>query len=548
MRVRPLLPDVEGLASEGVAVDRVNRSVVISVASSRPGCSCPGCGAPSTRVHSHYVRTLADLPWQGLQVVIRWRSRRFFCRNASCQQKIFTERLPKVASRGARRTCRMVTALRCIGFACGGEGGARLAERLGMLVSPATLLREIRRTPAPTCQAPRVLGVDDWAYRRGQRYGTILCDLERRCPVDLLPERSSESFSAWLEAHQGVEVISRDRGDYYIKGAGAGAPTAIQVTDRWHLLRNLRDAISRVVDQHLPEVQAAVRSLQHRTIGAPTEQRNRGDEPPTPAELRPPTRSDELKRARRARRLERYEKVRELHREGVAHREIARRLGIHRSTVCQLAWAESFPERASRHYRRHTDPFLDYLRERWQAGCSNAAELYRGLREQGFQGSYDMVRRRVGRWRRRDAEKKNSLTNAKTPQRPSSNRVAWLLLKSRGKRTRDESELFAALRQHSPALRTVADIGRGFRALVKRRRASALETWIERARSTGAPVELRRFARGLLDDLSAVRAALSLPWSNGQTEGHVNRLKLIKRQMYGRASFDLLRQRVLNAA
>ena len=193
--------------------------------------------------------------------------------------------------------------------------------------------------------------------------------------------------------------------------------------------------------------------------------------------------------------------------------------------------ADSFPERASRPYRRSTDPFGQHLHERWRAGCQNAAELYRELQERGFQGSYDMVRRRVARWRRlNEREPRSSGSKPRTNQapidRPSSNRVASLLLKSRSKRSNEEQELFAALKMHSPALQTATTLAREFVAMVRRRRSNVLDVWIERACSSELPVEICRFARGLIDDLDAVRAALSLPWSNGQTEGQVNRLKL----------------------
>jgi transposase len=246
--LRALVPDSDRLTLQHVRID--GDAVTLAVQAIASTSPCPECGNSSTRVHSRYTRTLADLPWQGKTVRINLQVRRFFCPRTACPRKTFAERLPEFAAVSARTTARLQKAQQLIGQALGGEAGARLAAPLGMSTSPDTLLRRVRRAPCSQPTAVRVLGVDDWAWRKGQRYGTILCDLERRRPVDLLPERSSDSFASWLKAHPGVEIISRDRGDEYIKGANQGAPKAVQVADRWHLLLNLREALMRAVDRH----------------------------------------------------------------------------------------------------------------------------------------------------------------------------------------------------------------------------------------------------------------------------------------------------------
>ena len=548
MLLRPLLPDHRSLALEDarLTVD----GVTVLVASMLPNNRCPLCDQPSSRVHSRYQRTLADLPWQGLCVRICWRSRKFFCDNPLCPRRIFTERLPDVAKPYSRKTCRVAAVLAALGFACGGEGGSRLAERLAIPTSPDSLLRAIRQAVLPESRTPRVVGVDDWAFRRGRRYGTILCDLEQHRRIDLLPDRSSESLESWLRAHPGVEIVSRDRGDYYIKGATAGAPQAIQIADRWHLLKNLREALVRVVDRHGKQVEAAVReaTMQPDTSIATPETIAPADASAVTTTL---TRADELKRQRRLRRVERYQRVVKLHAQGVPGREIARQVGLHRGTVRRLLTTGSFPERAHRHYSRHTDPFLDYLRKRWEDGCHNAVQLVAELRQRGFDGSYHMVRRRVASWRSQlsgSSSRKRS-DNALLPsvERPSSNQIAWLLFKLPSELTPSEQALAKSVTEHCPPLESVSALTREFRELVRGRQAHALDNWLQRARAANVAVEMRRFAEGLIDDLSAVKAALTFSWSNGQTEGHVNRLKLIKRQMFGRAKFDLLRQRVLGA-
>ena len=184
--------------------------------------ACPLCGGVSGQVHSHYLRTLADLPWQGRAVSIQVRARRFRCMHVGCPRRIFTERLPAVAPPRARRTARLGSIQRQIGFALGGEPGSRLAAQLSMPLSGDTLLRLIRKAELEPHPPPRVAGIDDWSWRRGQRYGTIICDLERRRVIDILPERSTEAVATWLRQHPGVEVIARDRAGVYAEGARQG--------------------------------------------------------------------------------------------------------------------------------------------------------------------------------------------------------------------------------------------------------------------------------------------------------------------------------------
>lgn len=261
---------------------------------------------------------------QGLQVQLRWRSRRFFCDTPICPRRIFTERLPQLTSPYASKTSRPEQTLLAAGLSCGGGAGSRLAARLGMAASPDTLLRVLRRTAIPPPSGPQVLGVDEWAFRRGQRYGTILCDLERRRVVDLLPDRSSESFAAWLAAHPQVEITSRDRADCYAQGAAAAAPQAAQVADRWHLLKNARDAPARVADRYPQQLIAAAQAAASES--EPEESVLSTDACEAPIAQEKATGGEELKQIRRTKRLERY-------------------------------------ERAQRLYPRRTDPFVEYLRQ-----------------------------------------------------------------------------------------------------------------------------------------------------------------------------------------
>jgi len=453
-----------------------------------------------------------------------------------------------VATRYARKTHRCHEALGHIALTCGGEAGARLAGQLGLPTSPDHLLRIIRHLPEPQAPTPHVLGVDDWALRRGQRYGTILCDLQRHKPVDLFPERSAQGLCDWLGAHSGVGVISRDRGDEYARGARAGAPDAVQVADRWHLLHNLHEAMMREAGHHdrpIGEAMKAAESQQRRRCESST-----SPQPASP-KLQRLTRAEQRQQANRDRRQQRYQRVIALHRQGVSLRAIASHLGMSRGTARRFVQAGGFPERADRHFYRRIDPFVTYLRRRWEQGCRNAATLFRELQQKGFTGSYSSVSRRVAVWRDRvqhDHAAAPALTRKQIrTRRPSPRRVAWLLTLKRTDLKAEEQILRQTLRTVCPLLKRAGTLARWFARLVRNRQAHKLKAWIVCASAHDAPPELRRFARGLLEDLPSIEAALTLPWSNGQVEGQINRLKLIKRQMYGRANFDLLRARFLHA-
>lgn len=289
--------------------------------------------------------------------------------------------------RYARRTCRLSQALERITLVLGGSAGSRLAEQLGILASGATLLRQLRRKVIFfSAQAPRVLGIDDWAWRKGRRYGTILCDLERGKVVDLLPDRSAESTGHWLRAHPGTEIVSRDRGTLYAEAVTKAAPHAVQVADRWHLLHNMSEArLGALVPHHrlLAEVAQATAG-RSRAATAPVSQQ--------PPSAQPPSRKQRVQDQNKERRLARYEIVIEQVRQGASQREIARNCGLGRQTVRRWIRAHSFPERRPSSHSTTVDQHQEYLEQRWQQGCRNAAQLWRELREQGFAGQSRMVR------------------------------------------------------------------------------------------------------------------------------------------------------------
>jgi transposase len=317
---------VEHVATEGAVI-------TIHATAHRMTVPCPDCGTPATRVQSRYPRTLADLPWQGDSVRLVVTVRRFYCEAPGCRRRIFAERLPETAVPYARRTRRAASALEAIGFAAGGRPGARLALALGLAGTANTVLAQVRRAPAPTAATPRVLGVDDWSLRRGLRYGTILVDLERHRVVDLLPDREAATFAAWLIAHPGVAIISRDRGGAYAEGGRRGAPDAIQVADRFHLVKNLVDALERACTRQHRALRAAAEACGIASV--PTAQGIRGRRSGLPVRSAGATADARRGAERRAKRLARYEQVVALRDAGHSRQRIAQELGLTRGTVAR---------------------------------------------------------------------------------------------------------------------------------------------------------------------------------------------------------------------
>ncbi len=563
MLIDPLLPGSSCLRLDQILI--TESAITVTVTTTQPEAICPLCACVSTRVHSRYCRTIADLPWAGVPVRLYLRARKFFCSNPCCRRTIFAERLPTIVASSARRTLRLTDNQRQMGLDHGGEAGARTLTHVGMPVSPDTVLRLVRRSPIATSHTPRVLGVDDWSWRKGRTYGTLLVDLEQHQPVDLLPDRTAAVLERWLKEHPGVEIISRDRAGAYADGATRGAPEAIQVADRFHLVQNLREALHRVLDRHQRALQAAsaptVPVTPTADAASPTDRA--ASDTAAPKSIsgsgdQPRTRSEHDGAVRRARRQLRYEAILALHQDGWSIRAIARHLQVSRDTITRYIAAGAFPERARPRPRPSLlDAYIPYMRERWRAGCDNGMQLWRAIDAQGYTGSRALVARWVAQQRGvllttsgSAAKRRGRPPAAPRPQpsvRPiSARRAAWLLIRRPTDLTAAEPGTLTRLLDACPAAATAYPLAQAFIAMVRARTAAALDGWLAAAAASGVP-ELHSFVRGLQRDRAAVRAGLTLTWSQGQVEGQVNRLKLIKRSMYGRANFDLLRQRVLAA-
>lgn len=518
-----LLPDPDRLAVECVSWDGQVIRLAVRVTTST--ACCPLCGQSATRVHSRYARTLGDLPWLGLPVRLRLTIRRFVCAAPACPRRIFAERVPGVAAPYARRTRRLTQTLTLLALALGGEAGARVSVGFEVAVSADTLLRLIRQAPLPAVPTPRVLGVDDWSKRKGKRSGTILVDLERHRVIDLLDGREAEPLRAWLVAHPGVEIITRDRAGPYADAARRGAPAARQVADRFHLITNLHAALRHLLDRH------------HQAVSAVTGSQQPGHAVPSLA------REEARSAQRQARRAERYQRVQEAWTAGTSMRTIAREFHMGRNAISQYLTTGHIPTwEGAAAARSPLTPYLDPLRQHWEAGEHRPEVLWRLLQEAGYAGSRSPIIRQVSRWRVHPPGKERAppVRLLTMPQ------AAWVLLLPDATLDATEQEALTRLLAHEPQLGTARRLALEFRELLTARDLGRYQRWLQAARNCGVR-ELVSFAHGLERDAAAVEAAITTAWSNGQTEGQVHRLKVIKRQMFGRANLDLLRRRVLAA-
>ncbi len=529
-----LFPHLRGVQVDGV--EGTAEAVSIFARSGSAGAACPSCGTWSARVHSRYARHLADGAAGGRPVVICLTVRRLVCGNPGCAAVTFAEQVEGLSGRYLRRSLPLLDLLAQIGRELAGRAGSRLAGALGIAVHPVTLLRLVAALPeAEVTAAPQVLGVDDFALCKGRVYGTVLVDLGTGEAIDLLPDREAATLEAWLKAHPGAAVICRDRAGAYAEGARDGAPDAIQVADRWHLWHNLSEYVEKAVAAH--------RGCLTRTDGAPGEDSGAPAAGPAPPQAEPEGLRDVCGRERRlvARTRDRHAAVHGLLAAGHSQREAAAILGLSRNTVNRFAAAGSPGEllvkatsRASR-----LDRYKPYLRKRWNEGITTATVLHAELQAKGWTGSVQAVERYVRPFR--------AMTAAPPPGPvvPKTRQITRWLLTRPDNLTAEEQAQLADIQLRCPHLCALAAHVRSFAEIMTRRSGEQdLGNWLTAAEADDQP-ELHSFANGIRRDLEAVTAGLTLPWNSGAVEGNVTRIKMLKRQMYGRASFALLRKRVI---
>lgn len=535
------LPDTHSLSFEEIEIEA--NTILVKVISAGGEATCPYCQMPANRMHSRYFRTLDDLPCGERRVQVQWKTRRFFCDNHTCSHFTFCERLPGVAGFYARKTKRLQDKQIQIGFELGGETGKRLANLLNISISGDQMLRFVHSKAEWNFPTPRVLGVDDWAIRKGQTYGTILVDLEKHQVVDLLPDRKPETLAAWLLAHPGIEIISRDRGKEYIEGIASTDQEFIEVADRFHLLKNMVDLLQRLFERCPDELTlAAKQNSSEQTVTlppeAPKEHEQLGQEKDN---------NNQSETDQKTYRQVRFEEVKFLAKQGLSQRVIADKTGLARQTVRKYLHLEKPPQKRQITVSgSKAAPFMDFIRQRWDQNNPSVKQLFEELQVQGFTGSYACLNRAIHSQLGVQNLKKSRTPSLK-PIKYSPRQAAWAIFQPETELKAPQKELCRTLCELSPLADKARKLAHAFREMISDKQPDCLDEWLVQAENSQI-IELVRFAAGLRSDYKAIKAALTYSWSNGQVEGQVNRLKLIKRQMYGRAGFALLRRRVLGPA
>jgi transposase len=448
---------------------------------------------------------------------------------------------------------RLIQRLQSIGLALGGAAGARLGDCLGYAVCGSTLLNQLQRLSLPNFTTPKVLGVDDFAFRKGHNYGTILVNLETHQPIALLADRKAESLVEWLQAHPGIEVLSRDRSKTYKSAMTAGAPDAIQVADRFHLVKNLSETLEQAFGSYRSELKAAEQSQHQATVADALEETVLAVPQPTATE-----KSQQQIRQNQQRKIEHQRTIKSLRAQGWSRATIAQTLGVSLKTVQRYRRLPDFPEIPSRRPtfgRSLLDPYKPQLLNWWNSGIREPSILMRLLKPCGFEGSLRTLQRYISGLCKAQGlpsvriKVAQALPKVVDPQSPpfTPRQAAYLVVLNRENRQAEETDLLERVRQQHPDLRLLVELADEFLQLLRQRRADAFDDWLLKAASC-ALKPWQTFAKGLFDDYAAVKASLMAEFSNGPVEGLNHKLKLLKRQMYGRAGLELLAKRFIMAA
>ena len=527
------------------------------VSSKQQSSHCPICSRQSCFIHSQYERKLKDLPCADFSFIIFLKVSKFFCKNHDCHRRIFTERIPQVVKPWARRTVRFSLHLCTFSAVLGGAAASRLSDELHYEVSRNTMLRALSKLTIPDYETPKILGVDDFAFRKGHFYGTILVDLEKHQPIALLPDREAKTLAKWLTEHPGIEIVSRDRSQAYKSAITEAAPNAVQVADRFHLVKNLAHALERFFYSNARVLKRIDHEWHQSQYSEPIQEPRRNKEAEALAER---------KRANFERRRKNYEQTHTLRKKGFRVTDIAHHLGIGRRTAYQYLATPIYQKRQpyARSVPTQIDPYKSYLHDQWMAGRQNSRQLFEEIQEQGFRGGYGTVARFTRklkqikpksplRPRYRPPRLELYQLDGRGPKPKSANRgmdkpltprrATWLVIRPKRTLVSNEQDILERLVEH-PDLCDAIALTQSFLVMLRNRFHQHLDQWLNTATNSSLK-PFKQFAKGLREDYEAVKAGLTLEVSNGQVEGQNNRLKMLKRQMFGRAGLGLLSKRLI---
>ena len=507
------------------------QTVIVYLHATSPTAACSQCGTAGSRVHSRYERTIADLAFGGRNLVLRLLVRKWICPEASCSRHIFAECFPELVQRYARMTDRLIKALQAVGAITNGADAAQIASSFGVHTTAKTIIRRVLQLPLPSEGSVHKVGIDEWAWKKGHRYGTILVDLEKRRVVQLLADRCVETSKAWLRKHPEIDLVSRDRGKIFREAATEGAPQAKQAVDRFHLQKNFAEAL----EKFFRKQERALKKATQRSTG-----KTRSAE-----ETAVPEKVARERRARHRQRVSIHKRIWKLYRQGCHKEQIAQLVGVSSRRVYRALEQETPPPPRRRSRSSSiVDPYLSYLTSRWNQGCHNVTRLYEEIVAQGYTGTQRTLQMRLRPFRQKVARPVSKQTVI-WDKPPSPRGVALMMVRPEQRRTREQTVYLEQLIQSNEPVAVVFKLAQDFGRLLRKREGQVrLEQWKDSVRTSGI-AELIAFVDGLADDGEAVANGCTLTWSNGMTEGFVNKVKWIKRSSYGQAGFPLLQRRVL---
>jgi transposase len=506
-----------------------DREFFMELISKQERSQCPMCGTPSSRIHSHYSRFIRDLPIAGYTVHLSLLVRKFFCDSLTCQRRVFTERFSSFLVPYARKTSRLKEHLIKIAYSMSAEQGGKLTSCLGMCVSASTLLRFIRQTKISLQKSVRVAAIDDWAFTKGKRYGTLICDAESHRPLELLPDRTVDTVKGWLHKHPEIHIVTRDGSHAYAKAIKDGAPQAIQISDRWHLLRNL----SVKVDDFLK------RTCKKKRLPLTVIKKENEKKPSVSTDENPKTETKALTEQQK----EKWKlilQVQEMRQKGLSILFISKQIKRDPKTIRKYLELKEPPIRQRRRRESILTPYKSKIQHLLYEG-KTIAEIFEAVKQEGYPGSTTILSDYIASFRRNI---KQEIVSSLPKKYISLFQMAYYIWEFPDKLTKEQNEERKQAFQCFPFFEPFYTLIQRYRKIIQNQQHDKLHQWIAEAQKSNIP-EIHQLVNGIQRDYLAISHALQYPWTNGLIEGHVNRLKTLKRLMYGRANFDLLRQRVL---